>query len=235
MGSGSRILRLVLVPSPSVRRQNPPSIHDTSRLTQAGGANKVEIFLLRIFSCKNLKKLAAMFAFKSCLLSPSNCVDFHKKIFTFKPFPLSLHKAWLPLLQMGTPCPTSPLCHSSLRQIWPRKQVSLPQIFQNQNNSDLQFCMCLYNRVFRPHCATGYLELSDAVADANHLRRWTLFTKHYFTLFFFCGHCHVDPFPRYCKPPPSLKWISTSSKVEFDFTWKPRESWFNCPVSNGSH
>ena len=124
---------------------------------------------------------------------------------------------------MGTSCPTSPLCHSSLRQIWPRKQVSF---------SDLQFCMCLYNRVFRPHCATGYLELSDAVADANHLRRWTLFTKHYFTLFFFCEHCHVDPFPRYCKPPPSLKWISTSSKVEFDFTWKPRESWFNCPVQS---
>ena len=86
---------------------------------------------------------------------------------------------------MGTSCPTSPLCHSSLRQIWPRKQVSLPQISQNQNNSDLQSCMCFYDRVFRPHCATGYLELSDAVADANHLRRWTLFTKHYFTLFFF--------------------------------------------------
>ena len=85
---------------------------------------------------------------------------------------------------MGTPCPTSPLCHSSLRQIWPRKQVSSSQIFQNHNNYDLQFYMCLYDRVFRPHCATGYLELSDAVADANHLRRWTLFTKHYFTLFF---------------------------------------------------
>ena len=28
--------------------------------------------------------------------------------------------------------------------------------------------------LFRPHCATGYLELADAVADANHLRRWII-------------------------------------------------------------
>ena len=42
-----------------------------------------------------------------------------------------------------------------------------------------------YVHMFRPHCATGYLELADAVADANHLRRWIIiFTLNYFYLNF---------------------------------------------------
>jgi len=59
----------------------------------------------------------------------------------------------------------------------------------------------------KPHCATGYLELADAVADANHLRR-------------------------YCKPPPSLKWISTSSKVylEYFFDTEDRQATFSLRI-----
>ena len=73
------------------------------------------------------------------------------------------------------------------------------------------FCIiAVHCSLFRPHCATGYLEVADTVADANHLRRWT-------TILFIWVLIYINPFVatilfvgnHHC----TVQWFRTSVSV----------------------
>ena len=73
------------------------------------------------------------------------------------------------------------------------------------------FCIiAVHCSLFRPHCATGYLEVADTVADANHLRRWT-------TILFVWVFIYINPFVatilfvgnHHC----TVQWFGTSVSV----------------------